>query len=321
MKAVVLDKPCKAEDMILTEVSVPKVKQGWILIRIKAFGLNHSEVILRQFEIENDYIQKPIIPGIECVGEVEESLEKDFVKGDKVMALMGGMGRSFNGSYAEFCLVPTSHCFHIKNTTLSWTSLAAVGETYFTAWGSLFESLNLQPQDHLLVRGSTSTVGQSAVQIASKLGCRVTAAARNDTKFDLLKSIGATDCIIDDKPLSTSLKEEDKPTKILELIGPKTLIDSLHAVKKGGIVCNTGVLGDVFTLRDFEPIKSIPNEVFLSAFYSNYPTQQTIDGIFAFIDKYNLTPLVSKIFPFKDISTAHSILEAGKSGGKIVIEI
>ena len=321
MKAVQLYHSCKAEDMFLTEVSVPKVKQGWILIRVKAFGLNHSEVILRQFEIENDYIQKPIIPGIECVGEVEESLEKDFAKGEKVMALMGGMGRSFNGSYAEFCLVPVSHCFHIKNTTLSWTSLAAVGETYFTAWGSLFESLNLQPQDHLLVRGSTSTVGQSAVQIASKLGCRVTAAARNDTKFDLLKSIGATDCIIDDKPLSTSLKEEDKPTKILELIGPKTLIDSLHAVKKGGIVCNTGVLGDVFTLRDFEPIKSIPNEVFLSAFYSNYPTQQTIDGIFAFIDKYNLTPLVSKIFPFKDISTAHSILEAGKSGGKIVIEI
>ena len=199
--------------------------------------------------------------------------------------------------------------------------MAAVGETYFTAWGSLFESLNLQPQDHLLVRGSTSTVGQSAIQIASKLGCRVTVAARNDMKFDLLKSIGATNCIIDDKPLSTSLKKEDKPTKILELIWPKTLIDSLHAVKKGGIVCNTGILGDIFTLKDFEPIKSIPNGVFLSAFYSNYPTQQTIDDIFAFIDHYKLTPLVSKIFPFKNISTAHVILETGKSGGKIVVEI
>lgn len=68
---------------------MPKVKQGWILIHVKAFGLNHSEVILRQFEIENDYIQKPIIPGIECVGEVEESLDAEFVKGEKVMALMG----------------------------------------------------------------------------------------------------------------------------------------------------------------------------------------------------------------------------------------
>ena len=99
------------------------------------------------------------------------------------------------------------------------------------------------------------------------------------------------------------------------------MIDSLHAVKKGGIVCNTGVLGDVFTLQDFEPIKSIPNGVFLSAFYSNYPTQQTIDEIFAFVEKHNLIPLVSKTFPFKDISTAHAILETGKSGGKIVIEI
>lgn len=321
MKAIELYHSCKAEDMILREVEQPKVKQGWVLVKVRAFGLNHSEVILRQFEIENDYIAKPIIPGIECVGEVEDSLDEDFKKGEKVCTLMGGMGRSFNGSYAEYCLVPKQNCFHLKNTSLSWSLLAAIGETYFTAWGSLFESLNLQPSDHLLVRGSTSTVGMAAVQIASNFGCQVTASARNDKKFAFLKEIGASECIVDNENLSETLSYEKYPTKILELIGPKTLRDSLFAVKKGGIVCNTGILGNVFYLNDFDPIKEIPNGVFLSSFYSNYPTQNTIDNILSFMENKNLKPLVSKIFSFKDIAQAHELLEQGKSGGKLVVEV
>ena len=93
MKAVVLTKPTKAEDIVLSEVEVPKVKSGWGLVKIKAFGLNHSEQILREFEIENDYINKPIIPGIECVGEIADPSDSSFSVGQKVVALMGGMGR------------------------------------------------------------------------------------------------------------------------------------------------------------------------------------------------------------------------------------
>ncbi len=321
MKAVQLFHACKPEDMVLRDVQVPEIKKGWVLIKVKAFGLNHSEVILRQFEIENDYIPKPIIPGIECVGEVEKSLDEDFEKGEKVCALMGGMGRSFNGSYAEYCLVPKENCFHLGNTSLTWSSLAAIGETYFTAWGSLFESLCLQTSDNLLVRGSTSTVGMAAVQIASNFGCKVMATARNDKKFEILKQIGADKCIVDNENLSNTIPYEDKPSKILELVGPKTLRDSLFSVKKGGIVCNTGVLGNVFYLNDFDPIKEIPNGVFLSSFYSNYPTQETINNIVSFMEKKNIKPLISKIFPFEDIAQAHELLEQGKSGGKLVIEI
>jgi NADPH:quinone reductase-like Zn-dependent oxidoreductase len=115
MKAVVLTKPTKAEDIVLSEVEVPKVKSGWVLVKIKAFGLNHSEQILREFEIENDYIKKPIIPGIECVGEIADPSDSGFNIGQKVVALMGGMGRSFNGSYAEYALLPTHHVFPVES--------------------------------------------------------------------------------------------------------------------------------------------------------------------------------------------------------------
>lgn len=132
MKAVVLSEPTPAEKVRLTEVPVPQVCPGWVLVKVKAFGLNHSEQILRISEIQADYIHKPLIPGIECVGEIADPSDSHFRKGEKVAALMGGMGRGFHGSYAEYALLPVSHVFTIS-TDLSWTEMAAVPETYFTA--------------------------------------------------------------------------------------------------------------------------------------------------------------------------------------------
>ena len=83
MKAVVLTKPTAAEDILLTDIPVPAVKSGWVLVKIHAFGLNHSEQILRQFEIEHDYIQKPIIPEIECVGEIADASVYKYVQFQK----------------------------------------------------------------------------------------------------------------------------------------------------------------------------------------------------------------------------------------------
>ncbi|MCR5772567.1 MAG: alcohol dehydrogenase catalytic domain-containing protein, partial [Butyrivibrio sp.] len=146
MKAVVLDGPINVEDIFLKEKEVPEVVPGWVLVKVKAFGMNHSELILRHEEIKYDYIKKPIIPGIECVGEIADPSNSSFKAGDKVIAMMGGMGRSFDGSYAEYALLPAHHVFKIESN-LKWSELAAIPETYFTAWGSLFECLQLRKED------------------------------------------------------------------------------------------------------------------------------------------------------------------------------
>ena len=195
MKAVVLTKPTAAEDIILTDVPVPAVKSGWVLVKIHTFGLNHSEQILRQFEIEHDYIQKPIIPGIECVGEIADASDTQFSIGQKVVALMGGMGRSFNGSYAEYALLPAHHVFAIQSD-MTWADIAAVPETYFTAWGSLFRCPRLQKDDTLLVRGGTCALGYAAMQIAKTIGCRVAATTHRESKLNLLKEVCADECIL-----------------------------------------------------------------------------------------------------------------------------
>ncbi len=319
MRAIVIDGCMKAEDLHVTEIPVPEVRCGWVLVKVHAAGLNHSEALLRMYEADEDYINTPIVPGIECAGEVADPSDTDLHKGDRVVALMGGMGRSFNGSYEEYALLPRDHVFK-ADVDLDWTELAAIPETYFTAYGSLSQSLLVKEGDTLLIRGATSTVGQAAIQLGKAMGATVIAVCRREQSFDKLRTIGADHCIVDDGRLSEA-QLSATPDKLLELIGPKTLRDSLFTVGRPGYVCDTGVLGNVMTVERFEPIKYIPNGVFLSSFYSNYPTQAIMDEIFGLIAKKHITPLYNKVFKLDDIVQAHTLLEKGGAGGKIILDM
>ena len=315
MKAVLLDKITEGKDIVLSECPVPEVKPGWVLIKVKAFGLNHSEQILRRSEINAAYIQKPVIPGIECVGEVADPSDTDLKPGQKVIALMGGMGRSFNGSYAEYALLPRRIVFPV-NSDLPWEALGAVPETYFTAWGSLFECLHLAKEDTLLIRGTTCALGYATLQIAKALGCKVIATTHKESKLPLIAE--ADEAVIDDGRLTGKIHGV---TKALDLIGPRSLKDTLTSVEKGCIVCQTGILGGVYVLNGFDPIKDIPNGVYLTGFFSNYPTQQVIDEIFAFLNEKKLVPVRGKTFDFANIREALTAQDEGKVNGKIVVRV
>jgi len=319
MKAIVINGCCKAEDLNVSELPIPQVRPGWVLVKVHAAGLNHSEALLRLYEADSEYINTPIVPGIECVGEVVDPSNTQLKKGERVMALMGGMGRSFNGSYAEYALLPAKNVFKI-DSDLDWISLAAIPETYYTAYGSLFDGLMLKASDCLLVRGATSTVGQAAIQLAKAIGARVIAACRRESSFEVLTKIGADECVVDDG----NLAEKNffiRPNKLLELVGPKTLHDSLLTVKRPGCVCNTGILGNVFTVEHFDPIKYVPNGVFLSGFFSNYPTTEAIGRLMEIIRKGQISPLYSKVFTMDEIAQAHALLEHGGAGGKIILKM
>ena len=315
MKAVVLDKITEGKDIVLSEVPIPEVRPGWVLVKVKAFGLNHSEKLLRLNEIRADYIQKPVIPGIECVGEIVDPSDSDLTVGQKVAALMGGMGRSFNGSYAEYALLPRRIVFRIESD-LPWEALGAVPETYFTAWGSLFECLHLTAGDTLLIRGATCALGYAAIQIAKALGCRVIATTHREDKLPLI--MDADEAVIDDGKLNGKIHGV---TKALDLIGPRNLKDTLTAVEKGGIVCQTGLLGGVYALNGFDPIKDIPNGVYLTGFFSNYPTQQVMDEIFVFLKEKKLVPVNGKVFDFESVREAVTAQDEGKVNGKIIIRV
>ncbi len=322
MKAVVLTKPCRANEMKLVDVPVPEVRPGWVLIHVKAFGINHSEVLLRQFEVAQPYINTPIIPGIECVGEIADPSDSEFHRGQRVIALMGGMGRSFNGSYAEYALLPVSHVFAV-DSKMDWSEFAAIPETFYTAFGSLKLSLQLSEKDILLIRGGTSSVGIAAMQLAKAIGATTISTTRSGEKADLLRKYGTDDVILEGKDFGHRFLERypTGATKILELIGASTLRESLRITAMHGIVCHTGLLGDVFGLKDFDPIKEIPSGVYLTGFYSNTPTKEIIDDMMHLIDSAKIRPIIARQFLFDQIADAHNLAEQRGVIGKIVVTL
>ena len=321
MRAVVLNGTCEANKMKISQMEMPVVKPGWVLVKVKAFGLNHAELVLRQYEADVSYIKKPIVPGIECVGVIEDSSDSRFQKGEKVVALMGGMGRSFDGSYAEYALLPQSHVFSV-DTTLDWIKMAAVPETFFTAYGSLFECLQLEKDDILLVHGATSALGIAAIQLAKAMRCIIIGTSRKPERLDFLQNIGADYVVVDNERLNDEILKvfPNGVSKVLELIGPVVIPPISKILKKHGIICSTGQLGGTHK-DEFDVIKSIPNGVYLSSFYSNYPTQDIMDDIFKIIDEHHIDPVIGYVMTLDEIGVAHEPMERNQVNGKIVIRV
>lgn len=135
MKAIVLRKPGEPDVLSYEDVPMPTVKAGWTLVKVKGFGVNRSEIFTRNGW--SPTVKLPRILGIECVGEVVKTTDPSRLHpGQRVISVMGGMGREFDGSYAEYTLLPNKHIYTV-HTDLNWDDLTAVPETCGTAYGSL----------------------------------------------------------------------------------------------------------------------------------------------------------------------------------------
>lgn len=243
MKAVVLFNPGESENLILIEKPIPIPSEGQVLVKVKAFGLNRSELMTRKGL--SPTVKLPRVLGIECVGEVADDPSGEYKKGQQIAALMGGMGRDFDGSYAEYAVLP-KHILHPFYSTLAWDVLGAIPEMYQTVHGSLHLSLAIQKGETLLIRGGTSSVGLLAAQIAANFGLTVITTTRNAQKESFLRENGASHVFIDDGHMADKIRSifPEGVDKALELVGTATLKDSLGCIKPGGTGCMTGMLAE-----------------------------------------------------------------------------
>ncbi|WP_375088722.1 zinc-binding alcohol dehydrogenase family protein [Peribacillus sp. RS7] len=319
MKAVVLEKPCTAQELRVKEVPVPEVKPGWVLVNIKAFGINRSEIFTRQGDSPS--VKLPRIIGIECVGEIEDPSDSSFQKGQRVVSLMGGLGREFDGSYAEYALIPSNQVYSISND-MDWVKLAAIPEMYYTAYASLFDTLMLKKEDILLIRGGTSSVGLAALQLAKSVGVTVISTTRNKGKVELLKQYGADFVLLDDDSIQTQLYSifPHGVDKILELVGTVTLKSSLGMLAEKGVLCMTGILGGEWVLENFEPMADIPSGSYFTQFDSgdNFK-EKLLTDLFHHIEQYQIKVPIAKVFTLDEISKAHFLMERNSANGKIVV--
>ncbi|KAG9770818.1 hypothetical protein KCU88_g6510, partial [Aureobasidium melanogenum] len=319
MKAAVMHKAGGPEVLKLEHLDIPTPKDDEVLIRVEAFGLNRSELFTRQGHSPG--VKLPRVLGIEAAGVVDRSPGGQFKPGQKVATAMGGMGRDFNGGYAEYTCVKASNVQALE-TDLDWTIVGAVPEMLQTAYGSLFKALRLTSKDRLLIRGGTTSVGLAAASIAKNHGCFVASTTRKSGKptADLLHKSGVDQVIIDDGNVAEQVKA-DKFDKVLELIGTTTLEDSLQCAAGGGIVCMTGIVGNKWALDHFAPMDAIPNTVCLTI-YSGGPDEfkeTPLNDLLKQIDNGTLPVQIGKVFKLDEIVQAHDTMEKNLARGKIVV--
>lgn len=327
MKAAVISQWGGPENLKIQTVEKPVPKSGEVLIKVRAFGLNHAESYFRQ-GLWGDVTR---ITGIECVGEVEQDHSGKFQPGQTVVTVVGGLGRDRNGSYAEYTVANSSNVVAINKNALSWADLAALPEVYATAWWCLAKNIGLKSGQTILIRGGTSAVGQAAINIGKHMGAKVLATTRNKGRIDLLSRLGADEVFVDQANLSEEILTAH-PGGIdaaLELVGSATLKDSLKAIKPGGHVCMAGFLGGLAPVDQFNPLIDMPSGVSLSFFGSAFvlgspafpidavPFQEFVDNAAKGI--YKAQP--SKVFRLEEIVAAHRLMESGTAGGKIVVTI
>ncbi len=322
MKAAVTLKPGAPDVIKIREVPLPGVKKDWVLIQIKAFGLNRSELFTRRGDSPG--VEFPRIQGIECVGVVEEDPSDKYQKGQKVAAIMGEMGRQFDGGYAQYVLVPLEIVFPFKSS-LSWDVLGAIPEMFQTVSGSLNQALEIQSGETLLIRGGTSSIGMLACQLAKTKGLTVISTTRNLDKKQALLDNGADHVVIDNGQIKNEVKVlfPDGVNKVLELIGTRTLKDSLQCIATKGIVCMTGILGNEWTMKDFTPMGDIPSLGRLTVYSGDAQnlTPELLQDFINEVEQGTVKLNIDKVFQLHQVAEAHQYMEDNRARGKVVVMV
>lgn len=323
MRAMVITQYGPPDGLRVEQRPIPDAEPGHVVVRVRAIGLNHAELYMRRGE----WGDVPRITGIECAGEVAEDGDGRLERGTRVVAIVGGMGRTLDGCYAEYVKVPATNVVPIV-TSLPWERLAAIPEVYATAWMCLHRQLRIARGETLLVRGGTSAVGQAAIDVAHELGLTVFATTRSPARLPLIASLGA-EPLLESAELSVEFarRSANGVDAVLDLVGTRTLVDSLACAKLGsGRVCFAGFLGGFEPIAQFNPLIHLPSGVALSFFASAFelgqpvaplsqiPFQQIVDRVAT--GAYRTKP--PRVFAFDQIPDAHRLMESNGAAGKVV---
>jgi D-arabinose 1-dehydrogenase-like Zn-dependent alcohol dehydrogenase len=337
MKRIVLTAIGDITSLKLEEVDPPTPGPGEVRVRVCACGVCYRDIIDRKGGFP--WIRTPVVPGHEIAGVVEAvgSGVVGLYPGDRVISLhrpvcgycdfcirgeenhctnaWQSFGLTLDGGYAERVVAPASAWFKLE-APFSPIESAPLVCTFGTIWHAFFRVAHLRPGEKVLVTGGSGGVGSSAIQIASRIGCEVTAVTRSAKKARYLEEIGAGKVIIAPEG---RFGEGIAPNFDLgvETVGEPTLPSLLRLIRPGGRVL---LIGNV-TLK---PVSLRLGPLIVRGqgiLGSDGCTRRDLQELIPFLIRTGIRPRIAQTFPLEEAGKAQLFLEEGRSEGRVVLSL
>lgn len=316
MRAVEISKPGGPEVLRPVDRPRPSPKDGEILIKVVAAGVNRPDVLQRSgnYPVPPDASD---LPGLEVAGEVV-SPGKTFKAGDKVCALVHG------GGYAEYCVAPEAQALPVPRG-LSLVEAASLPETFFTVWGNVFDRGRLAPGETLLVQGGTSGIGVSAIQMAAAMGNRVFATAGSDDKVAACLRLGAVKAF--NYRTQDFEKELQKETVnvILDMVGGDYVPKELRCLAEDGRLVFIAFLRGMKAEMDIGLVMRKRLTLTGSTLrprpvaFKGALAKSLREKIWPLVESGKIKPEIYRTFPLEQAAEAHRLMESSQHIGKIVL--
>lgn len=323
MKAVEISTPGGPEVLKLVEREKPVLKQGDVLIRVTAAGINRPDV----FQRKGAYPPPPgasDLPGLEVAGEiVEGDLTGTSLKiGDRVCALTPG------GGYAEYCVAPAGNCLPIPEG-FSDVEAAALPETFFTVWTNVFDRGALSGDETLLVHGGASGIGTTAIQIARALGHKVFVTVGSDERAAAVEALGASKAI--NYKTQDFVEEIKKLTDgkgvdvVLDMVSGEYINRNIQCLADDGRVVIIAQLGGSKATIDTAQVMrrrlTITGSTLRprSVAFKTQIAQALQQKVWPLLAAGKIRPVIHATFALAQASDAHAMMEKGENIGKIVL--
>lgn len=309
-----------AENLIPVLIPVPEPKDGQILVRVHAAGVNRPDIIQRL----GFYPPPPGAPdtlGMEVAGEVA-ALGPGAARwrvGDRVTALLPG------GGYAQYAVVDARHALPIP-AGLGLIEAASLPETVFTVWANVFDTGKLQAGETFLVHGATSGIGVAAIQMAKAAGARVIATGRGAEKAEQARALGA-DVAVDASQgdWAEAVKAEGGADLILDMVGGDYTPRNIDVLKPAGRLVQIAILGGAKAEVDLSQVMRRRLVITGSTLRPRSADEKARlargveETVWPWIAAGKLKPVIDGTYPLADAAKAHARMEDGQHLGKIVL--
>ena len=325
MMAIDITEPGGPEVLKPSQKPLPTLRDGEVLIKIAASGVNRPDVMQRQGNYPPPK-GAPDIPGLEFAGAIVDIADDvtGWAVGDEVCALVAG------GGYAEYCAAPALQCLPVPKG-IELIDAAALPETMFTVWDNVFTRGGLSSGETILIHGGSSGIGTTAIQLAVAIGATVFVTAGSDEKCRACEELGASKAInyreTDFVEAVQELTDKKGVNIVLDMVGGDYVARNLRILAKAGrlvqIAVQQGTKAEIpvhvimlkqitFTGSTLRP-RSVAEKALI--------TEQLRDKAWPLIEAGKVKPLIFERFPLAEAAKAHALMDSSAHIGKIVLTV